>query len=298
MMVVTAILFSTGGAAVKLSALSAWQLAGLRSLVAALVLAALIPQSRKRWNGATLMVGLAYAATLVLFVHANKLTTAASTIFLQGTAPFWVILAGPLVLKERAKPRDLVLAAFMALAMLLLLWNQSSQASAPNPLLGNSLALLSGASYSMVILGLRWLTVGSSSSADAHQGMRAVVCGNLLAGLGCAPGAWNEGGAAAISRVLSENPWEVALVCYLGIFQIGFAYWLMAKAVRSLRAVETALLLLLEPILSPFWAGLAVGELPALGTWIGGVLVVLATGGHAMVGSRDVEGEEPGVLRE
>ena len=298
MMVAVAILFSTGGAAVKLSALSAWQLAGARSLVAAVVLAALIPQARRRWTGATLMVGLAYAATLVLFVHANKLTTAASTIFLQGTAPFWVILAGPLLLRERSKPRDLGLAAFMALAMVALLSNQSdSQTTAPNPVLGNTLALLSGASYSMVILGLRWLTLAGSST-DEHEGLRAVVCGNLLAGLGCTPGAWSEGGAAAISRVFSEHPWEIAVVCYLGVFQIGLAYWLMTRAVRRLRAVETALLLLLEPILSPFWAGWAVGELPALGTWIGGVLVILATACHAIAGAKDPPGEDADILRE
>ena len=95
-----ALLFSTGGAAIKSAAFSSWQVAGLRSAVAALAIWLFLPQSRRL--GATaaerlrvVLVAMAYAATLVLFVLANKLTTSANTIFLQSTAPLYVLLRYP-----------------------------------------------------------------------------------------------------------------------------------------------------------------------------------------------------------
>ena len=83
----TAVLFSTGGAAIKASALSTWQVASFRSGIAALVLLVALPSARRFWTRRSLLVGLAYAATTILYVAANKLTTAANAIFLQSTAP-------------------------------------------------------------------------------------------------------------------------------------------------------------------------------------------------------------------
>ena len=79
-----ALLFSTGGAAIKSAQFTSWQVAGLRSGLATIAVCLLVPEARRLGRGAelgrTVLVSLAYAATLVLFVLANKLTTAASTI--------------------------------------------------------------------------------------------------------------------------------------------------------------------------------------------------------------------------
>ena len=92
--VLAALLFATGGAAIKLSLLSNWQIAGLRSGIAATVLVALVPA----WRGfdiRALLVGVVFAVTMILFVTANTLTTATNAIFLQTTAPLYVLLLGP-----------------------------------------------------------------------------------------------------------------------------------------------------------------------------------------------------------
>jgi drug/metabolite transporter (DMT)-like permease len=96
-----AALFSTGGAAIKACSLTSWQVAGLRSGIAALVLL-LVPAARRGWTPRAWLVGAAYAATVVLFVQANKLTTSAATAFLQSTAPLYVLLLAPHLLGERA----------------------------------------------------------------------------------------------------------------------------------------------------------------------------------------------------
>ena len=104
-----ALLFSTGGAAIKACSLSSWQVAGFRSGIAAVVLYILLPGARPSakpgWTWRTWLIGLAYAATMILFVLANKLTTSANAIFLQSTAPFYLLLLGPLVL-ARTDPEN------------------------------------------------------------------------------------------------------------------------------------------------------------------------------------------------
>src|SRR4029079_120012 len=110
--VAAALLFSTGGAAIKFSSFSSWQLASFRSGIAAVAVLIVLPAARRRWDARIAAVGAIYATTMILFVSANKLTTAANTIFLQITAPLYLLLLGPWLLHESLRRRDL---AFMAL---------------------------------------------------------------------------------------------------------------------------------------------------------------------------------------
>src|SRR5207253_2305698 len=87
-----AVLFSTAGAAIKACALGAASVAGFRAGVAALAVLALVPAARRGFSACAAVVGVAYAVTVVLFVLANRLTTAASTIFLQATSPLYIVL--------------------------------------------------------------------------------------------------------------------------------------------------------------------------------------------------------------
>ena len=106
-----ALLFSTGGVAIKAATLTGWQVSCFRSLLGGLVILALIPRARSGWTWRSLMVAVPFAATFTLYILSNKLTTAANATFLQQTAPFYVLLLGPLLLGERIVRRDL---AFMA----------------------------------------------------------------------------------------------------------------------------------------------------------------------------------------
>ena len=78
----TALLFSIGGAAIKACALTSWQIASFRSGIAAIAFWLLMPEARRGWTRQVLLASVAYAATVILFVLANKLTTSANTIFL------------------------------------------------------------------------------------------------------------------------------------------------------------------------------------------------------------------------
>ena len=142
MVVSAALLFSTGGAAIKATTLGGWSTAGFRSLVACLVLVALVPESRRGWSWRILPGGLVYALTLVTFVLANKLTTSANAIYLQSTAPLYLLALGPLVLKEPLRRRDLLFGLVLLAAMgLFFAGTDNPVATAPNPARGNLFAV-------------------------------------------------------------------------------------------------------------------------------------------------------------
>ena len=129
-----ALLFSTGGAAIKATALDAWQVAGLRSGIAAVGLLVCIPATRRHWNSRTLLVGVGYDVTLLAFVVANKLTTAANAIFLQSTGPLYIALLAPWLLREHVRRRDIIFMLVLGSGRsLFFLTETPAQASAPDP---------------------------------------------------------------------------------------------------------------------------------------------------------------------
>lgn len=268
-----ALLFSTGGAAIKATTMNAWQVAGFRSAIAAVALLLLLPGARRGWSWRIVPVALAYAATLVLFVTANKLTTAANTIFLQSTAPLYILLLGPWLLDEPIRKEDLLFMAVIATGFaFFFVGNEAPVRTAPDPLRGNLLATLSGVCWALTVVGLRWVGrsagVGKEAAADGSAELSTVALGNLLAFLITLPLALPVRGAGA-------GDW--AVIAYLGVFQIGLAYVLLTRAIRHLRALEASILLLVEPALNPVWAWLAHGERPGPWSLTGGALVLSAT---------------------
>jgi DME family drug/metabolite transporter len=261
-----AVLFSTGGAAIKATSLSNWQVACFRSGLAALALFLVMPAWRRCWTRGPLLVGAAYAATMICYVTGNKLTSAANTIFLQSTAPIYLLLLGPWLLRERVRGVDLVFAATLSTGMIMFFVGiDVPMATAPHPLPGNVVAAFSGLSWALTILGLRWLSRGGGTARSDPAGA-AVVAGNLIACAVCLPLALPVRGAGIAD-------WTV--IGYLGFFQIGLAYVCMTRGVRRLPALETSLLLLLEPVLNAIWAWLVHGERP--GTWsLAGCSVIFA----------------------
>jgi DME family drug/metabolite transporter len=272
-----ALLFSTGGAAIKAVSFTGWQVACFRSGVAALTLWILIPAVRRGFKPRFLLPALAYAATLILFVLSNKLTTAANTIFLQSTAPLYLLLLGPWLLKERIRRSDLLLMLAVAVGMsLFFVGKQAVFQTAPDPVTGNVLALISGVAWALTLAGLRWL---GSGEQDATQGIATVTVGNVMVFLFCLPQALPVAGFA----------WRDLLVIgYLGVFQIGLAYVLLTRAVRYIPALESSLLLLAEPALNPVWAWLVHGEKPTLPAMAGGILILSASLVQAMRPRRGV----------
>jgi drug/metabolite transporter (DMT)-like permease len=276
LLVGAAALFSTGGAAIKAASLTAWQVASFRSLVASVVLLAALPEARRGWRWSIVPVAASYAVTMLLFVLANRLTTAADTIFLQSTAPLYLLLLGPLVLREPIRAGDVVyMVAVLGGIGLFFLESEQAMASAPDPRRGNVLALASGLTYALMLAGLRWL----ARRGHGASGLAAAALGNVMAGVAVLPFAL---------PVHSFHAADLGVLLYLGIIQIGLAYVLLTSGIRHVPGVEATTLLMIEPALSPLWAWMIQGERP--GGWaLGGGAVILGatltnTWRHAKIG--------------
>lgn len=264
-LIATAALFSTGGAAIKASSLGAVQVACLRSAIAAVTIIVLLPAARGGWSAATAAIGAGYAATMLLFVLANKLTTAASTIYLQSTAPLYICLLAPWLLGEKLSRRDLLFMAALAAGMSLFFLGAAPAPAgftSPQPLLGNVAAVLSGVFWAFTVIGLRW--------AGRHEGgtARVVLAGNVVLVLACLPWALPFPGLRAT---------DLMVVTWLGVFQIGLAYVLLSEGIRHVPALEASLILLVEPVLSPLWAWWLHGETPGASALAGGAIILGAT---------------------
>ena len=264
-LVLAALLFSTGGAAIKAASLSSWQVAGFRSGIGALALYVALPGARRAWDRSTLLVGAAYAATLVLFVLANKTTTSANAIFLQSTAPLYLLLLGPLVLREPVRTVDFAVIAAVAFGAVLLVFGaQSEAATAPHPARGNVMALAAGFTWALSLAGLRWQ---GKRSSGIDSSAATVIAGNLIAFLVCLP---------MSLPVEHAQPADAVVILYLGIFQIALAYILLTRSLGEVPAVEAATLLLVEPVFNPIWTWVIHGERPSFSAVVGGALIILA----------------------
>jgi drug/metabolite transporter (DMT)-like permease len=278
-LIATAVLFSTGGAAIKATTLTGWQVATLRSGFAALTLLLFLTAARRGITWRSSMVGVAFGATMVLFVVSNKLTTAANTVFLQSTYPLYVLLLSPFLLGEPIRRRDVLFMAVVALGFaLFFIGIDSPMVTAPDPLRGNILAATSGLTFALTIMGLRWMSAreGAAAAAGGGSAAGAILMGNVFACLVTLP--------AALPIVGTTADWLV--LGYLGIFQIAVAYIFLITAARQLSAVEIAIVLMIEPVLNPVWAWLWHGERPGAWPLVGGAIIVLATIVKTLIGAR------------
>jgi len=260
-----ALLFSTGGAAIKACSLTSWQVAGFRSGIAAAVLWLLLPNARRNWKWRSVAIGCAYAATTIFFVLANKLTTSANAVFLQSTAPFYLLLLGPLALREPIRKIDLAFVPVVAAgAALLLFGSNAGSLTAPNPGRGNLIAAASGVTWALTIAGLRWVEKRSPSTDSAAA---TVIVGSLIAFGVCLPMAL---------PVRHASGGDLAVLFYLGIFQVGLAYVFLTRSLRVVPGLEAATLLLIEPVFNPVWTWIVHGERPGAIALTGGAMIVTA----------------------
>jgi drug/metabolite transporter (DMT)-like permease len=262
-----ALLFSTGGAAIKGNALTSWQVTSFRSLIAVIVLSLLFPRARHGWSPRLVLLGLCYAVTLITFVAATRLTTAANAIFLQATAPAYLVVLSPLLLREHLKKSDAFLLAGCALGMaMFFIAAEPPRATAPDPFLGNLIAVFCGVTWALTMLGLR--SMARQGTDGGVSSMSMVITGNWLTFLLALP---------AALPLPAFRLHDLIAILWLGIFQVGFAYVCLTRALQRLPAFEVATLLLIEPAMNPVWTWLALGERPAPLAIAGGAVILTTT---------------------
>jgi drug/metabolite transporter (DMT)-like permease len=220
---------------------------------------------RFHFSRAQLLGAVGYAACTITFCVATKLTTAANAILLQYTAPVWVALFGAWLLGERATRADW----FTIVAVLGGMGLFFADNLALTGMLGNALAVLSGVFFAGMTIALRRQKDGSP--------VESIILGNLLAFLVGLP--WIIGAPA-----LPATGWGALVL--LGVVQLGVSYWLYARAIRHVTALEAVLIPVIEPLLNPLWVLIALGERPTPKALVGGAIVLGAITLRGLVGLR------------
>jgi len=268
--VAAAVLWSTGGLFIKWNSLSGLELSFGRSLLAAITVAIFTRREGFGLNTVTALAAVLYAALLLLFVLATKETTAANAIFLQYTAPVYVLILEPIFYKEKFRKRDLLTVTVCLAGMSLFFVGKLRT----QDVTGNLVALASGVCFALYFLLLR-----HSKARDVNRASSAIY-GNLLAVLICAPAFWG-----ASRRGISAADW--ACIAYLGIIQIGVAYILFTSAMaRGLRSLDASIVGYIEPVLNPIWVFLFLGERPSGWAIIGGTIIIASVLAHMIVSAK------------
>lgn len=249
----SAILWSSGGVFIKLISLNAYQLSVFRSSLAALVFLILFRKVVLYANGFAILNSFFYVVVLIFFVLATKLTTAANAIFLQYTAPIYVLIFEPIINKTKYEKINVITIIICFFGMILFFMGELS----PGHLEGNLAALLSGVAFAAFFLGMR-------KNKSEYQ-FSSIFYGNIFIALICLP---------SLFSLDFLNSTDLIMVSYLGIFQIGLAYAIFSYGLKRVYAVEASIIGMIEPVLNPVWVFFGYGEVPSFTAIIGGIIIL------------------------
>ena len=252
-LVLTAILWSLGGVLIKSVKWNPIAIAGARSAIASLVMLAYIRRPRFTWSRAQILAAIFYAGTVILFVTANKLTTAANAILLQYGAPVYVAIFGSIILKEKTTTADWITISLVIFGMFLFFLDELR----PGDLSGNIIAILSGITFALYIVFMR--------KQKDESPIESTLLGNILTVI------------IGLPFMLSSSPetrssWIGILL--LGTIQLGISYILYSIAIKDVTALEAILIPIIEPVLNPVWVFLAMGETPGRWAFVGGAIIL------------------------
>ncbi len=253
-LLLAALLWSLGGLLFKYVPWPALAVGGARSLIAAIFLAALTGRSlRFTWSPLQIGTAISYAACTLLFALANKLTTAANAILLQYTAPIWIALFGAWLLGERAKAADWLTIVAVFFGMGIFLYDGLQVHDVP----GILVSIASGLFFALTAIFLRKQKAGSP--------LESIILGNLI------------GFLIGLPSICSAPPLSgssIGALVALGVLQLGLAYWLYARAIKHVTALEAVIIPIIEPILNPVWVMIFAGERPSPLALVGGIIVL------------------------
>ncbi len=265
LVLIAVLLWSTGGLFIKLTDLDAYQVTFFRSLLAAITALMVTRKNGLRINGFGMIATLIYSTLLFLFVWATKHGTAANAIFLQYTAPIYILILAPFVIGEKFHWKDLITVIFCIGGMSLFFVGKLD-ASAYQ---ANIAALGSG-----ILLGLYIMLLRHPKAAEMNSTI-TVIYGNLLLALLTLP--------SGITALPTMTWMDAVAVGFLGIFQIGISYILFIKGVTGgTRPLDASIIGFIEPLLNPIWVFLFVGEQPSSWAILGGAIIVATVAAHTL----------------
>ena len=259
----TAFLWSTSGFFIKYLTINAFQISFFRSLIAALTVFFITMARKKKlkfeFDKVSNFAAIFYAGILILFVLATKMTTAANAIFLQFTAPMYLVVLEPLFLKTKFDSKNVVTIIICIFGMMLFFFGKLELGN----IYGNLLAIASGMCFAMFSLLLKYKKVKHKNDNTLNN----VIMGNVLVAV------------IAFFVVFPDFKLDLTqslILLYMGAIQIGVSYIIFNEGIKYVSATESMIIATLEAIFNPIWVFVGIGEMPSVYSIFGGLIIFAA----------------------
>ena len=260
----TALLWSTGGILIKYIPGNAMMINGARSLIALLFFWICKRRIKVKVNKKIVAAAMCLVFTNLLYVIANKLTTAANAIVLQYTAPIFVLIWDCNYQRKKPEKYQCLVVVMAFSGMILFFFDQLDGGR----MMGNLLAICAGICFS----GVYFLnSLPESSSEDASM---IAFCLSFIIALPFMKG------------VFLLNRTALLALLALGIFQVGLAYVFFSRGSRMTSPVNASLIGLMEAILNPVWVFLFYGERIGRFALAGAVIILTAVITNIILGDK------------
>jgi drug/metabolite transporter (DMT)-like permease len=269
-MAATAFLWSIAGLFIKVIDWNPIAIAGLRSFIASIVIFGYLKRPEFNFSFPQIAAAIAHALTMLLFVAANKTTTAANAIFLQYTAPVLTAFIGAVLLKERPRLEHFAALPLAAAGMIIMFFNELGGGN----LFGNILSFMSAITMSFYFVFMRMQKDGSPlESILLSHWLTAILC--LIISL-----------FLPFPQVTLKSLGAIAV---LGIVQLGLSAILFSIAIKRVSVISAILIAIIEPVFNPVWVFIVIGEAPGVNALIGGGIIVFAVTVASVISARSGE---------
>lgn len=251
--ILAAVCWSVVGLFTKHIPWNGFTIGAMRGIIAFFAMLVLVRKMPRKLNRVKVITALCYFAQALLFVMANKYTSAANATVLQNTSPIFIMIFTAVIVKKMPRRRDIITCAVMLFGMVLSFLGNFGTAG----LMGDMCAVISGVFYAGVYFCSRL------PGADATE---STLLGNMFY-LVLIPFVLMD------KSVYASGPADWGYAIALGVM-LAVAWFFFSRGIRTVDSLRASFLAMLEPVLSPIWTLIFLHEVP--GTWsiVGDVIVI------------------------
>jgi drug/metabolite transporter (DMT)-like permease len=226
-----------------------------------------------------ILLGFVVALEMIFYFASIRTSNVTVGVSLEYMAPVWVAVLAPWLLRTRRQRIDMVAVAVAVGGMALLVLPAATAGDGSVTPAGVVFGLLAG-----LMFALAMMLVSSMSDAGVRGSTFALFycLGSVI--LFTPLAVWQTVGSGY--HLTWTDAW---IVIVSGLVYTALCFSLFTDGLRYVRVEHAGILGYLEPVTSPLWAFLLIGEAPPLTTYAGGALIVAAGVMVIVFGKGDAE---------